>query len=131
MQSAEGGGVRSSDGECLGAQSPTTYKMLNAVSKKEDYYADPLYRFLWLVLSTIGLPCRPSASQRAALLALVYLLHVANGVVVRVPGTHGDKAGACPRQNASAADRLTRVGALEGSGIEADAAVVWMLMLRC
>ena len=44
----------------LGAQSPTTYKMLNAVSKKEEYYADPLFRFLWLVASTIGMPCLAS-----------------------------------------------------------------------
>jgi len=45
------------------AQSASTYKMLNTVSKKEEYYPDPIFRVLWLVVSTAGVSApRPCAS---------------------------------------------------------------------
>jgi len=34
-------------------QCPNTYKTLNTINKKEEYYPDPLLRILWLVASTV------------------------------------------------------------------------------
>ena len=53
------------------AQSASTYKMLNAVSKNEEYYADPIFRVLWLVASTLGVSLPRPCAKRVPFAPLV------------------------------------------------------------
>lgn len=59
------------------AQSASTYKMLNVLSKKEEYYADPIFRVLWLIASTAGVSLPRPCARHVSLAPLVSCpLHV-------------------------------------------------------